>query len=72
MVVMVIVGSASRGVEGGDAVKVQHKIFPVAHRGVALVTWNPHCTSKEGRHLHICQLYLCKERGEDINSHVCS
>lgn len=31
MVVMVIVGSASRGVEGGDAVKVQHKILPVAH-----------------------------------------
>lgn len=47
MVVMVIVGSASRGVEGGDAVKVQHKIFSVADRGMALITWNSHCMKRE-------------------------
>lgn len=48
---MVIVGSASRGVEGGDAVKVQHKIFPVAHRGMALIARNPHCGKTERRDL---------------------
>lgn len=40
---VVIVGSAGRGVEGGDAVKVQHEVFPVAHRGVALIARDPHC-----------------------------
>lgn len=47
MVVVVIVGSAGRGVEGGDAVKVQHKIFPVADRGMALIARNPHCGEAE-------------------------
>lgn len=53
MVVVVIVGSAGRGVEGGDAVKVQHKIFPVADRGMALIARNPHCGQAERKGFEI-------------------
>lgn len=42
VMVVVVVGATGRRVEGRDAVKVQHKIFPVAHRRVALVAWDPH------------------------------
>lgn len=62
MVVMVIVGSASRGVEGRDAVKVQHEIFPVAHRGVALIARNAHCGGDTEERSHVCEW-----RGEDMN-----
>lgn len=43
MVVVVVVGAAGRGVEGGDAVEVEDEVFPVAHgRGVVLVSREPH------------------------------
>ena len=43
MVVVVVVGAAGRGVEGGDAVEVEDEVFPVAHRrGVVLVPREPH------------------------------
>lgn len=48
MVVMVIVRSASRGVEGRDAVKVQHEVFPVTHRGVALIARDAHWRGDTG------------------------
>ena len=43
VVVVVVVGAAGRGVEGGDAVEVEDEVFPVAHgRGVVLVSREPH------------------------------
>ena len=43
LVVVVVVGAAGRGVEGGDAVEVEDEVFPVAHgRGVVLVSREPH------------------------------
>lgn len=53
VVVMVVVGAARRRVEGRDAVKVEHEVFPVAHRGVALIARNAHCRGNTGGH-HTC------------------
>ena len=48
VVVVVVVGAAGRGVEGGYAVKVEDEVFPVAHRrGVVLVSGEPHCEEGE-------------------------
>ena len=48
MVVVVVVGAAGRGVEGGDAVEVEDEVFPVAHgRGVVLVSREPHCKGRD-------------------------
>lgn len=61
VVVVVVVGAAGRRVEGRDAVKVEHEVFPVAHGRVALVARNAHC--REGRQLnvtHSSHLYLLK------------
>ena len=44
VVVMVIVRSTGRWVKGGDSVKVQQKVFPVADGGVALVPRDPDFT----------------------------
>lgn len=49
VVVMVVVGSAGRGVEGGDAVEVEHEVLPVAHRRVALVARDAHCEQTQSR-----------------------
>ena len=46
MVVMVIVRSTGRWVKGGDSVKVQQKVFPVADGGVALVPRDPDFTGR--------------------------
>lgn len=47
VVVVMVVGAAGRGVEGGDAVEAEDEVLPVAHRrGVVLVSGQPHC--KEG------------------------
>lgn len=40
---VVVVGSAGRWVEGGDAVEVEHEVLPVAHRRVALVARDANC-----------------------------
>lgn len=53
VVVVVVVGAARRGVEGRDAVKVEHEVFPVAHRRVALIARNAHCRGNTGGH-HTC------------------
>lgn len=43
VVVVVVVGAAGRGVEGGDAVEVEDEVLPVAHgRGVVLVSRERH------------------------------
>lgn len=43
LVVVVVVGAAGRGVEGGDAVEVEDEVLPVAHgRGVVLVSRERH------------------------------
>ena len=48
VVVVVVVGAAGRGVEGGDAVEVEDEVFPVAHRrGVVLVSREPHWKGRE-------------------------
>lgn len=49
VVVMVVVGSAGRWVEGGDAVEVEHEVLPVAHRRVALVARDANCEQTESR-----------------------
>lgn len=49
MVVMVVVGSAGRRVEGRDAVEVEHEVLPVAHRRVALVARDAHCGERQER-----------------------
>lgn len=50
MVVVVVVGAAGRGVERGNAVEIEDKIFPVAHRGgVMLVAGQSHCKRKKQR-----------------------
>lgn len=54
MVVMVVVGSAGRRVEGRDAVEVEHEVLPVAHRRVALVARDAHCGGERGRRGHVC------------------
>lgn len=53
VVVVVVVGAARRGVEGRDAVKVEHEVFPVAHRRVALIARDAHCRGNTGGH-HTC------------------
>ena len=56
VVVVVVVGAAGRRVEGRDAVKVEHEVFPVAHGRVALVARNAHCVGREARITvtHVC------------------
>lgn len=50
VVMVVVVGAAGRGVERGNAVEVEDKIFPVAHRGgVMLVAGQTHCKRKKQR-----------------------
>lgn len=49
VVVMVVVGSAGRWVEGGNAVEVEHEVLPVAHRRVALVARDANCEQTESR-----------------------
>lgn len=46
VVVVVVVGAAGRRMEGRDAVKVEHEVFPVAHGRVALVARNAHCRGR--------------------------
>lgn len=47
VVVVVVVGAAGRGVEGRDAVEVEHEVFSVAHGRVALVARDAHCGREE-------------------------
>lgn len=64
VVVVVVVGAARRRVEGRDAVKVEHEVFPVAHRGVALVARDAHC---RGTQVDITHVRLTHREDTDLS-----